>query len=38
MVDYLKKSPVLKKLVADRKIDVIGAYYHLGSGLVEVLQ
>lgn len=36
-VAYLKKSRVLKQLIADKKIDCVGAYYHLGTGTVEIL-
>lgn len=37
VVDQLKKTPLLKKLVAKKKIACVGAYYHLGSGKVELL-
>lgn len=36
-VAFLKKSHLLKKLIAEKKIDCIGAYYHLGTGHVEIL-
>ncbi len=36
-VAYLKKSRILKNLIAEKKIDCIGAYYHLGSGTVEII-
>lgn len=37
MVGFVKKSPVLKPLLERGDIAVRGAYYHLGSGLVEIL-
>lgn len=37
VVDHLKKTPLLQKLIEERKIEIVGAYYHLGSGKVELL-
>jgi carbonic anhydrase len=37
-VASLKKSPILKQLIAEKKVDCIGAYYHLGNGTVEILE
>jgi len=37
MANYLKQTPCIKRLISEKKIDVIGAYYHLGSGNVEIL-
>ena len=36
-VAHLKKNKLLKKLIADKKIECVGAYYHLGTGNVEIL-
>ncbi len=38
MVNYLKNTDYIQKLISQKKIDVIGAYYHLGSGKVEILK
>lgn len=38
VVAYLKKSRLLKELVSEGSIDCVGAYYHLDSGLVEILK
>ncbi|PIS03285.1 MAG: carbonic anhydrase [Chlamydiae bacterium CG10_big_fil_rev_8_21_14_0_10_42_34] len=38
IVQHLKKTPVLKKLIAKKKINCIGGYYELGSGNVEILK
>ncbi len=37
MRDFLVKSPVIKKLIKDNKVDVRAAYYNLESGAVEIL-
>lgn len=37
VVSELKKNKAIKKLITDKKIDCIGAYYHLGTGYVEIL-
>jgi carbonic anhydrase len=37
VVNSVKKSPMIKKYMADGKIDVVGGYYHLGTGKVELL-
>ncbi|HSW86320.1 MAG TPA: carbonic anhydrase [Rhabdochlamydiaceae bacterium] len=34
----LEGSPVLSPLIRDNKLKIIGAYYHLNSGKVELLQ
>lgn len=36
-VSLLKKSPLLQSFLTEKKIDIVGAYYHLGSGNVELL-
>lgn len=36
-VDQLKKNAFIKKLINEKKINVVGAYYHLGEGNVELL-
>jgi len=38
IVANLKRTSVIKKLMADKKVDCVGAYYHLGSGVVEILK
>lgn len=37
VVDQLKNSPVISKLVEQNKVKVVGGIYHLGSGKVELL-
>lgn len=37
VVAQLGKTPLLKKLIKQKKIGCVGAYYHLGSGKVELL-
>ena len=37
MRDELSKTPVIQKLIADKKIEVHAGYYHLETGLVELL-
>ena len=37
VVQQLKTSPLIKKLIEQKKIDVIGGYYHLKDGKVEIL-
>lgn len=37
VVETLKKSNYLKPVIKDRKNFIQGAYYHLGSGVVELL-
>jgi len=34
----LKQAPSLAPLIADKKIDVIGGYYNLRDGKVEILE
>lgn len=38
VVTLLKNSSVLKKLIEEEKLIVVGGYYHLGSGQVELLK
>lgn len=38
MTAALKANPYMKKLIAEKKIGVVGAYYHLGTGKVELLR
>ncbi len=37
VVAQLQKAPLIKKLISEKKLACIGAYYHLGSGKVELL-
>ncbi len=37
VIEGLKKNKVLKKLIEDKKIKVVGGYYNFHSGLVEIL-
>lgn len=37
-VDELKKHPLIAKLISEKKLACVGAYYHLGSGIVEILK
>jgi carbonic anhydrase len=37
IVNHLKKTPIIKKLIEEKKVECVGAYYHLGSGKVEIL-
>src|SRR5262249_27743789 len=37
-VKQLRESPIFKNLIQQKKVDVVGAYYHLLSGKVELLQ
>jgi carbonic anhydrase len=38
VVETLKSSKYLKPLLEERKVDVLGGYYHLESGVVEILE
>ena len=38
VVSALKQNTVLGPLIASKKLDCIGAYYHLGTGQVEILK
>lgn len=38
IVDHLKKSPHLKRLIAQKKLECIGAYYEISSGRIEILK
>lgn len=37
-VAYLKRSPLIKRLIQQGKLDVIGGYYTLEDGHIEILQ
>jgi carbonic anhydrase len=37
VVDQLRKSPPLAKLIKEKKIDIVGGYYDFQSGAVEVV-
>lgn len=37
VVSNLKQHPVLAKYIRDGKVDIIGAYYNLATGKVEIL-
>ena len=37
-VASLKKSPLLKRLMAERKLECVGAYYEIATGNVEILK
>ena len=37
-VTQLKTVPLIKQMMLDKKIDCVGAYYHLGTGNVEILR
>lgn len=38
MRDYLLQSPVIKKMIAEKKVEVHAAYYNLQTGAVEILK
>lgn len=38
MVKQLKSTPVLAEAIKSKKIEIIGGYYHLREGKVELLQ
>jgi carbonic anhydrase len=38
VVDYLKKTPLIQKMSAKGKVSVVGGYYHLSDGHIEILQ
>jgi carbonic anhydrase len=38
MVERLTSTPVLNKLIADGSLTIVGGYYHLADGKVEILQ
>jgi carbonic anhydrase len=38
VVAYLKQTPVLKKYIAQKKLEIVAAYYDMGPGSVEVLK
>jgi len=35
---YLKQTPVLKKYIAEKKLEIVSAYYDMGPGSVELLK
>lgn len=37
VIRYLQSTPLLKKAISEKKVHCVGAYYHLGSGEVELL-
>ena len=37
MKNYLQKTPVIQKLINDKKIEIYAGYYNLQTGLVELL-
>lgn len=37
VVDQLKKSPVLAKLIQAKKLNIVGGYYDFKSGAVEII-
>lgn len=37
VVDKLKKTPLLAKLIQEKKIDIVGGYYDFESGAVELV-
>ncbi len=37
VVDVLRKSPVVAKLIKEKKIDVVGGYYDFQTGAVELI-
>lgn len=37
-VAHLKKSPLLKKLIEEKKLECVGAYYSIKTGTVEILK
>lgn len=38
VVTQLKKSPMLSRYLKDKKVDIIGAFYDLDTGKVEILE
>lgn len=36
VVQQLRANPVVARLIADKKVEVVGGYYHLQSGKVEL--
>lgn len=38
MKEYLLTTPLIRKLVAERKLEVYAGYYHLKTGSVELLK
>lgn len=34
--NYLKSTPIIKQLMADKKVDILGGYYNLKTGKVEI--
>jgi carbonic anhydrase len=38
VVKHLKETPVIQQFMRDKKVDVIGGYYNLPDGKVEILR
>lgn len=38
VTEKLKINPLIKKLVQKKQLKIVGAYYHLESGMVEILK
>lgn len=38
VVSQIKQAPFLKKMIDQKKLDCVGAYYQLGTGKVEILK
>ncbi|HAB99044.1 MAG TPA: carbonic anhydrase [Parachlamydiales bacterium] len=38
VVAQLKKTPILKQLIAEKKLGCVGAYYKIETGSVEILK
>jgi len=38
IVASLKKTPLLQKLIEEKKLDCVGAYYSIKTGVVEILK
>ena len=36
-VRQLKQNPLLRRLIADSGLLIVGGYYHLRSGLVDII-
>lgn len=36
VVNQIKKAPVVARLISEKKVEVVGGYYHLASGEVEL--
>lgn len=38
IVSHLKKSPLLKRFIEEKKLECVGGYYNIASGNVEILK